>query len=178
MIYESVYWKEPLLGAAKWLRSVRISERTRESTFVRIEKEVFVGFYSIRKLLDTLHISDSTKKVKYELTWFPKLQNSKPVDLLNWHKLEHLYDMSRENKEKRDIQYLCNQFIHSYVFMVCAENRISGFFVVSDRLRNKKLYYVPLSDVLHAFRLVGHNYPTNVSLSRNPSTGEMRGFAL
>ena len=177
MIYESVYWKDPLLSAAKWLRSIRISERTRESTFVRIEKEILVGFYSIRKLFDTHKVSDSTKEITYTLTWFPKLPNAKPVDQLNWHQLDKLYDMSTENKEKRDIRYLCNQFIHSYVFVMCGEFRINGFFVVSDKFRNKKVYYVPLSDILHAFRLVGRDYPASILFKRNSDTGEMQGLA-
>ena len=54
MIYDSFYWKEPLLQTANWLRRVRLSERTSERTYVRVEREVFVGFYSIRKLFDTL----------------------------------------------------------------------------------------------------------------------------
>ena len=177
VIYESIYWKDPLLSAAKWLRRIQISERTRESTLVRIEKEVFVGFYSIRKLFDTRKISDSTRTMTYELSWFPKLPNARPVDFLNWNQLENLYDMETENKEKRDIRYLCNQFIHSYVFVMCAENRINGFFVVSGHMRNKKVYYVPLSDILHAFRLVGHDYPANLSFVRNSNFDEIRSFA-
>ena len=111
------------------------------------------------------------------MTWFPKVSNATPVDELNWHQLNRLYDMSTENKERHGIRYLCNQFIHSYIFVMCGEFRIDGFFVVSDRMRNGKVYYVPLSDILHAFRLVGHDYPTNASFVRHSDTGEMQGFA-
>ena len=175
MIWESVYWKAPLLSVAKWLCAVRLSERTRESTYVRIEKEIFFGFYSIRKLLDTVKVSNATKATTYELTWSP---NVKPVDYLNWHQLDKCYDLSTEHTEIRDIQYLCNQFIHSYVFIVAGEFRIDGIYVASDHVRNKKVYFVPLSHILHAFRLIGRDYPSTLVHVKDPNTGERRGRAL
>ena len=175
MIWESAYWKVTLLSAAKWLCAVRLAERTRESTYVRIEKEIFFGFYSIRKLLDTLKVSNSTKATKYELTWCP---NMKPVDDLNWHQLDKCYDMSTEHTEIRDIRYLCNQFIHSYVFIVAGEFRIDGIYVASDRVRNKKVYFVSLSHILHAFRLIGRDYRSMLVHVQDPDTGERRDRAL
>jgi hypothetical protein len=47
---ESRYWKTPLLRAATWLERVQIQEQTPERTYVRIERELFLGFYVIRKL--------------------------------------------------------------------------------------------------------------------------------
>ena len=175
MIWESGYWKAPLLSAAKWLRAIRLSERTRESTYVRIEKEIFFGFYSIRKLFDTLKVSNSTKATTYKLTWFP---NMKPVDDLNWHQLDKCYDMSTKHTEIRDIRYLCNQFTHSYVFIVAGEFRIDGIYVASDHVRNKKVYFVPLPHILHAFRLIGRDYPSTLVHVKDPDTGERRGRAL
>ena len=175
MIWESGYWKVPLLSAAKWLCAVRLSERTCESTYVRIEKEIFFGFYSIRKLLDTVKVSNATKATTYKLTWSP---NVKPVDDLNWHQLDKCYDLSTEHTEIRDIRYLCDQFIHSYVFIVAGEFRIDGIYVASDRVRNKKVYFVPLPHILHAFRLIGRDYPSTLVHVKDPNTGEKRGRAL
>lgn len=171
MIWESSYWKEPLLKAATWLRRVRFRETTREATLVRIEKEIFVGFYGIRKLLDTVKVSDSTKKQNYELVWHP---NIKPVDTLNWHRFDELYDMEREGRETRDIRFLCNLFIHSFVFIVNGEDRLEGVYVASDMTKNKKLYYVPLGHILTIFRLVGRDYPANLSFERIQETGELK----
>ena len=106
MIWESADWKKPLLSSAKWLRSVRLSERTRESTYVRIEKEIFFGFYSIRKLFEALKVSDSTRTFMYDLAWYP---NRKPVDHLNWHRLGELYDLDRP--EEHIGFYKLDQFV-------------------------------------------------------------------
>ena len=170
MIWESSYWKEPLLASARWLLHVRLSERSSERTYVRIEREVFFGFYSIRKLLDSQKISDSTKLLSFDLRWHP---NTKHVDHLNWHKLDKLYDLNVSRTETRDIRFLCNQFIHSYVFLPAEDNRrLEGFFVSSDRDRNRKVYFVELRHVLTAFRTVGRDNPSEVRLVRDPKTGD------
>ncbi|CCG95774.1 hypothetical protein DET61_1154 [Marinobacter nauticus] len=174
MIWESSDWKEPLLKSAKWLRSVKFSDRTQEKTFVRIEKELFIGFYSIRKLLETLKVSDSTKKLKFEVEWYP---NKEPVHDLNWHHLDRLYDLSSRHLETRDIGFLCNQFIHSYVFVVAGDAEIDGVYIASDKIRNKKVYFVSLQNILRAFRVVGRDYPANLQFTRDPVTGETRGSA-
>ena len=173
MIWESKYWKEPLLKSARYLQRLRLSDRTSERTFVRIEKEVFLGFYSIRKLLDTFKISDSTKAMKFEVAWHP---NRLPVDYMNWHKIEENYDLSIQKSETRDLRFICNQFIHSYIFIPSeCDNRLDGFFVASDRERLTKCYFVKLEQVLQAFRVVGNDYPANLQLHRDSATGQFRG---
>ena len=171
---ESVYWKKQLLNTAKWLRSVKLSECSRDSTYFRVEKEIFFGFYSIRKLFDTYKVSDTTKAATIELTWH---RNTVPVNYLNWHKLDECYDLSSEHTEVCDIRYLCNQFIHSYVFLIKIDLRIEGVFVASDRMKNERVYFVTLSDILHVFRLVAHDYPSTLTLVRDPQTQEFEGCA-
>ncbi|WP_152484018.1 hypothetical protein [Halomonas sp. THAF5a] len=174
MIYESSYWKEPLLKAATWLRRVRLGENIRESTLVQVEEELFIGFYSVRKLLETVKVSDSTKKERFELIWHP---NKKPVDWLNHHIVEDHYDLAKSNQEFRDIGFVCNLFIHSYVFSLVGENKIEGVFVASDKTKNQKVYYVPIEVVLSVFRLVGRDYPSRVEFTRNAETGEFEAKA-
>lgn len=171
---ESVYWKKQLLNTTKWLHSVKLSECSRDSTYFRVEKKIFFGFYSIRKLFDTYKVSDTTKATTIELTWH---RNTNPVDYLNWHKLDECYDLSSEHTEVRDIRYLCNQFIHSYVFLIKGECRFEGIFIASDQVKNERVYFVPLSDILHVFRLVASDYPSMLKLVRDPRTGEFEGCA-
>jgi hypothetical protein len=170
MIWESSYWKEPLLDAATWLRRVRFRENTSEKTLVRIEKEIFLGFYSVRKLLETIKVSDATKKQQYELTWH---QNIKPVDWLNNHKINDLYDLQASSQESCDIGFICNLFIHSYVFVIAGEDKLDGIYVASDRTKNKKLYFISIETILAILRLVGRDYPVHAVYEREPETGEL-----
>ncbi|MBX9917599.1 MAG: hypothetical protein K2Y07_10250, partial [Nitrosomonas sp.] len=114
MIHESEYWKTPLLRAAAWLEKLRINEESAERSLVRVEKEIFIGFYSVRKLLDTFKVSDKTKAMTFELQWFPCIRK---VDYFNAHRIDTLFDLNKINKETRDVQFLCNQFIHSFIFV-------------------------------------------------------------
>lgn len=81
-----------MLKAATWLRRARLGKSVRESTLIKVEKEVFIVFYLVRKLLETVKVSDSTKKEKFELIWHPK---KKPVDWLNHHIVEDCYDLEK-----------------------------------------------------------------------------------
>lgn len=134
-----------------------------------------MGFYSIRKLLDTFKVSDSTKSMQFNLACHP---NRRPVDYINWHDIDQNYDLTVQKLEKRDLRYLCNQFVHSYVFLPSKDhNRLGGFFVVSERERNTKCYFIELWQVLKVFRTVGKDYPTNMQLLRDPSSSQFYGNA-
>jgi hypothetical protein len=85
MISESHYWKRPLLRAATWLERLRIEDTNEERVLVRVERELFVGFYAIRKVLDTFKISPSTRVMMFEVVWSPCI---KPVDYMNAHRID------------------------------------------------------------------------------------------
>ncbi|CAK1742494.1 conserved hypothetical protein [Vibrio crassostreae] len=171
MIWESSDWKEPLLESASRLQKLSRSNEIDESEFVQIEKDVFIGFYAIRKLMDTAKISDSTKSFDVSLKCFPNL---KPVDYMNWHRLDELYDLSGKQCETKTLRVLCNFIVHSYVFMpeVNDEGHLVSFYVTSDKDRNKKLYSVSIEQVINIFKLVGGDYPSNTKMVRNPKTGD------
>jgi hypothetical protein len=92
---------------------------------------------------------------------------------MNWYEIGKMYDLKNVNRETRNIRFVCNQFIHSYIFVPKENNhRLDGFFVASDKERNKKCYYIELENVLSIFRAVGKNYPANFSYSYNNKIGE------
>ena len=163
MIYESHYWKEPLLAAARWLSGLRLSENTRESTYVKLEKELMLGFYSVRKLIDTIKISDSTKKIKFDILWY---KNAKTVNWLNHAFIDENYDLAKSQNELRDIEFICNLFIYAYVFVVSGDGKLEGLYISTDRKKNQKVYFVPLEVILKIFRIVGRDYPSSLSFTR------------
>ncbi|CAC9436401.1 hypothetical protein [uncultured Gammaproteobacteria bacterium] len=135
MIHESHYWKEPLLKSAKWLSRLRLNENTRKNTYVKLEKELMLGFYSVRKLIETIKISDSTKKIKFKIQWY---KNTKKVDWLNHTCIDENYDLTKPNGEEKDIKFICNLFIHSYVFVVSGDGKLEGVYVSTDRQKKPK----------------------------------------
>jgi hypothetical protein len=171
MIFDSGPWKSDLLATATWLDKVRINQRNYERNLFRVEKEVFNGFYAVRKLLDTFKVTDKTKAKTFNLKWSRQIRT---VDYQNWHHLEKNFDLKATHKETRNIRFLCDQFIHSYVFIprLGTSGRLSGFYISSDRMRHEKLYFISARQVLSVFRTVGRDDPTQAYGQRDPVTGQ------
>lgn len=173
MIWESSYWKDPLLKSATRLEEYSNLKGVNEAELIQIEKDMFIGFYTIRKLMDTVKIKDSTRNLKVQLRWSPNL---KQVDLLNNHRIDELYDLEQTGNETRTLKFLCDQLVHSYIFMP-AENEqggISGFYFTSDRDRGKKVFYITTQAVIEIFTLVGNDYPSRSEIIRDQETGELQ----
>jgi len=171
MVLDSYPWKKSLLSTATWLDKVRLDERNWSRSLVRVEKELFLGFYAIRKLLDTFSVTDKTKAKTFELKWSPRIRT---VDYLNWHRIDKNFDLKTTRTETRDIRFLCNQFVHSYVFVIKigSKGRLSGVYISSDKARHAKLYFVGIRQMLLAFRIVATDDPTRSHATRNEQTGQ------
>src|ERR1700738_5074532 len=151
MIDQSHYWKDPLVRAANWMRRTKFDSNDPDRTLVRLEREIFIGFYAIRKLLDTLKVTDKTRAMTFSLKYVPAIGK---VDYLSWHHIEVNYDHKSVRSEERDLLFLCNLFIHSYVYtpLIGDDDHVEGIYVASDRIRLKKLYIIDLVQIIRAFR--------------------------
>lgn len=169
MIQESCYWKAPLIRSANWLERLHIKEETAKRSLVRVERVLFVGFYGIRKLLETFKLSPSTRALKFSLLWSPCI---KTVDYMNAHRIEELFDLEITNTEERSLEFLCNQFIHSYIFSPVQgeDGSLAGVFISSDRIKKDKVFFVDIDHILAAFRTVGSDYPAEQAMVRNEKT--------
>jgi len=43
------------------------------------------------------------------------------------------YDLTKYHSEQRDIEFICNLFVHSYVFVVSGDGKLEGVYVSTDR---------------------------------------------
>jgi hypothetical protein len=177
MITESRYWKEPLIESAAVLEDFAQYVELSEEDLAKIEKEIFIGFYAIRKLMDTVKITDSTKNHKLVLVWYP---NIKKVFDYNAHRPDELYDFSVTNQETRSLRFICNQIIHSYMFVILENERGSfeGIVFSSDKDKDSKLYFMDTRQVVEVFRLVGNDYPVEYRRVRDSVTGEFKTTVL
>jgi hypothetical protein len=111
MIGESSYWKKPLLNIAKRLRRFKTNTEITEAQLATIERDIFIGFFSVRKLFDAItKVTDATKLSKVQLLWHPNL---KAVTWRNNHRIEELYDLDEQHYETRDFQFIAGRIIHS-----------------------------------------------------------------
>ncbi len=158
MIWESCHWKEPLLENRKYMQRFRCTDSTLESTLAKLEKIIFLGFYSIRKLIDAVKLSNTTVESSWPVKAYP---NCDRIDLMNWHRIEEKYSFEKDVSLHKSLRWLCNQVIHSFVFVLDFDEKgkLFGIFVSSDRERNRYLYYVDRKTILTIFKLVGSDYP-------------------
>lgn len=168
MIWESHYWKEPLLLLADKLTQWQAPQEWEEEDLVGLEKDVFIAFYSIRKLIEARKLSDATAGMMVSNSAYPN--KGKDVTILNWDKLEELYDFTSKKTEKRDLRFICNQVIHSYVFApdISEEGILESILFCSDQERNKALYGIDRTELIRVFRIFGNDYPSSSTFTFNP----------
>ena len=172
MISDSVPWKQECIKIASKLAK-RYNQKiwSEKSTFA-LEKEVFLGLFALRKLIESKKVTDAVKNRKIELAVYPV--NDKPITLLNQHKFPELYDLYAGHKELLSYWDICNQFIHSSIFapFVPMGSSLVGFYIASDWTKKKKLYYVQLKVLVEMLQTVGSNYPRHVELSYDERSNE------
>jgi hypothetical protein len=165
LIYDSSFWKDDLLKLAKKLELRLAQKRWSEKSYFAVEKEIFLGFYSIRKLIESQKISESIANKIYKVYEFPK--SSKDISLIDGDFSEE-FDFSKSKIVEISIVRICNQFIHSYFFgpLVPEGKSLIGFFICSDHKRKSGIYFISIFDVVEIYRLVGNNYPSKMSAER------------
>lgn len=174
MISDSVPWKQECLKIATKLAKRYNQKKWSERSLFTLEKEVFLGLFALRKLMESNKVTDSVKNRKIELAIYPA--NDKPITLLNQHKFPELYDLYAGQKEAVSYWDICNQFIHSSIFapFVPTGTSLVGFYIASDWAKKKKLYYFQLKVLVEMLETVGNNYPTHIELTFNEKAKEYK----
>ena len=160
MIWESYPWKEELFRIADRLARKTKQRRWTDRSDANLEKDVFVGCYAIRKLMEAHKLSEAVLSCRVACTTVPARQG-KRVTHYNWHKLEELYDFERQSEATLPLRDVCNQFIRSYVF--CPVFGESGLLdsvaVASDWKRCECIYLIHVSSLIELMRAVGGDDP-------------------
>lgn len=169
MISESKYWKDELLHVAKKLKTwknLKNLNRLVQKSYL-IEKNIFIGAYSVRKLFDsfkvTTHLSTTSLNViKYQPT-------GKNVTFTSRLDIEELFDLENGMSYQFSLREFCNQIVHSYVFVInYADYGLTGIYLTSDRERNSQLLYVAVDEITRVFELIGKDDPSEMSMIYNP----------
>ncbi len=175
MITESVFWKEPLVAGAALIRDFMDREELSDDEFAQIERELFIGFYSVRKLLEaTGKVSNSTRRLQVSVTWYPKRLDAPLADWYNRNNICELYEMDDRRSEDRDLLYVAHRLIHSFIFMLSGDDDGHGVFFTSDHDKDMRLNFVSTAEIVRIFEIVGNDYPSKLHCWRDPQTGEMK----
>ncbi|MDO9420419.1 MAG: hypothetical protein Q7T66_07145 [Herminiimonas sp.] len=173
MILESWYWKQSLLETAQRIKSLKAAENVSEEQIVLLEKDIFVGFYSVRKLVETqVKVSDVVRHISLPICWYPN--KGIKVTWRNNNKLDELYDFDSGGGEVRDIWFISGRIIHSFIFspLFTEEGSLEAILFTSDTDKDKRLYSMHIDKVIDLFTLVGNDNLSLIVWRQDPETGE------
>jgi hypothetical protein len=175
MLYESQFWKEDLTKIAKRLKKRSRTPSSDEMAFVKTEKDIFIGFYMVRKLAESQKITDASANLEIDAISYPRLDER--VDRINRSNWEELYDLENGQNIKVKIDFLYNQIIHSFIFSQIFEDEndtLVSIFVTSDRKRNTCIYEIKIQELIRLFTAVGLDEVSMVTFERDGITNEIR----
>jgi hypothetical protein len=169
---ESVYWKEELERIAKSIRRVPNPTRWTERGVCVVERDLMVGFFIVRRLLELNKLSSKTKGHKLKL-YRHQRKSSRLTNLNHWDLDEH-YDWEKEVQVLKGVKYVSNQFVHATVSFVTRDEtrNWSDVLLVSDFDRNDQIWRVPISEIRDLFLLASDDYPAKISMIYNEEKGD------
>jgi hypothetical protein len=154
MIWESWYWRKDLRKFADSLRKRTKQTRWPDAALARCEQTVMVGFFYVRKLIESRKLSRDFAVRQIPVISYPA--RGKHIHLMNVHRgLNELFDLDAPMKGSIKVEDLANQLIHSYIFYLFTEEDgpLRGILVASDRIRNRELFEISAGDLVSIFDL-------------------------
>lgn len=161
MIHESSYWKDDLIKCSQKLSKRSYQKKWFERSFVAAEKEIFISFYAVRKLIESNKLTTKLCNKTFAVKTHNNL--GKVVNQINRHDIDELYDLITHKKTDLNLRTICNLIIHSYIFIFNLEKgRLDGIFVTSDFTKDTNLYWISIKTLANILNEVGENYPSKI----------------
>src|SRR5262249_34944504 len=139
MIWESGPWKRDIARRVARLKRRQRQRRWLEASLASVEQDIFSLAYAVRKLIEAGKVSDEVEAEPLSALEYHPL--GRTVDIMNWHKLDELYDLETHKDKRITLRDFCNQIIHSFIFLpsMGESGGLDGFFVASDRTKDRRL---------------------------------------
>ena len=162
---ESCYWKDDLLQHSRRLKPVKHPPRWSEKLVVNFEKELIISFFCIRKLFETHKVSNESRE--YRAKVFFCAPSGEKITRLNASLIDEVYDLNIEKPVSKGMIFLANQMIHSCTMFAFreADRNWGGVYACSDYERNKKIYRIPIQELINMLELVGNDYQQGYTMT-------------
>jgi hypothetical protein len=140
---------------------------------VNLEKDLFLAFFIIRKLMDARKLSFEVESIRVSATAFP-WKGGKPINFLNWDHFDDAYEWSKPAKETLSLRRLCNLFVHSYVYspLMSDDRQLEGVLVSSDHSRHESLFNINANQIVEVIRTVASDDPVLLEATLYGATGD------
>ena len=159
---ESRYWGEELTRIAKTIEPLRKPPRWSERTHCVVERDLMIGFFIIRRLIELNKVSSRTRDYSLKVHACPAVAIE--VTQLNKGWIFETYDLENEKQIIKKPLYISNQFIHAYMSFVFRDEtrNWSDVYVVSEFDRNDCFWRVPIPVIRKLFELASDDYPSRL----------------
>lgn len=203
MIHESYYWRKELIKISdKIQKKIKVQKNWSDSKYAKLEKNLMLGFYIIRKLMEVNKLTNKLGSSKFQLKEYKN--SSVNITLLNNHKFYDNYDLQNHNIVKRDLKFLINQFVHSYTFAPKfeitnknilkrledenlseeeqndiydnSEKELIGILINTDSNKNTSLFEIDIKSIIDIFTKIGECNVTHIEMKFNPKKGDYDTF--
>lgn len=163
MIWESVYWKNDLIKLNKKITARLKQIRWTDASNANSEKEIMIAAFISRKLFDSNKISQ--KLENHELKIVKYKSNGKRINLLRRLSPDKYFDLENPINGSIKFRTLCNQIIHSYIFMLLMNEHgsLTDFWVASDYDKFKFMYQISVKSYSSQLLKIGQYWPTQES---------------
>ena len=133
-----------------------------------------MGFYSIRKLIEAHKVSDDIRDRSIPLVGYPWMGS--PVTFMNWDKVDEKYDLENPERFKKQVIWIANQLIHSFVFLPCfdEDSRLDSILFNSDRTRRQHVYSMSMNQIVSLFEEIAANDPASMDSHFNEKIGDYK----
>jgi len=118
---------------------------------------MFAAFIS-RKLFDSGKISQKLQNQALSVIKYPS--NGEKIHALRRLSPERFFHLEGPTKGTIVFRNLCNQIIHSYIFMLIMENGLKYFWVASDYNKFKFMYQIDVKEYAQILMKIGKYWPT------------------
>lgn len=169
MIYESYVYKNELNRIADRLDKRLVQKRWPDHSLFLLERDIFIAFYIIRKLIEAKSkISSRTMNMKVKLVQY--MPTGKSPNILNDTNIDELYVMDKPSNVAKGLVFLCNQFIHSYIFCPYFETHPQSLAILFNSFyeRTKGPYCLSVADLILIIRKISNDNPSSIRMRYNP----------
>jgi len=151
-------WKKELLKNVNILSNLLKLKRWTEPSRLQLEKSLFISFYIIRKLIESQKISKHIINIPITIKIY--LPKGVKITRLNMYDLEVIYELHYSEDCEKCIEFICNEFIHSYIFVDCLElsrfsiHQLSSVYVTSRKERCNQICCIQINTIIDIINTV------------------------
>ncbi|MET3367236.1 UNVERIFIED_CONTAM: hypothetical protein ABIE34_000457 [Jeotgalibacillus campisalis] len=169
MISDSVPWRYELLRIARRLERKMGQEHWTERSSFRVERDLMMAGYAIRRLLEARKVSDSLAAKQIPIV---RHQRTGPMpDFYNRDGIDVIYDLDNPIRDQVTLAHLANQIIHSYVLVISCDEieapygepdgievegtyLFNGYYLASEKERTTHVYFLDASTLIAVCRSI------------------------